>query len=237
MKENIVDVFNAWLDSRLERIHTVIPGIIESYNESSRKAKVKPLVKLKTSLNDSLAIPPIDNVPVQFPSALGFSLTYPLVPGDNCIILFAENGIGNYLNGQGKNEVEPDDLNRFALTDAICIPGISPFNAIPKSKATITVGTDGVININGGSEGVARKEDAVKSTATEDVAFWAWAVKYNAFNVGWSVALTTLIASGGTAPGVVVYATAMKALLVTLGSIPTELTSKISAASSTVKAG
>lgn len=152
MKENIVDVFNAWLDSHLERIHTAIPGKIESYSgHSDRKAKVKPLIKLKTSQGASLTIPPIENVPVIFPSSNTFNLLYPLKKGDNCLIVFSEVGIGNYLNGKGVNDVEPDDLSRFSLTDAICIPGLWPFSSTPSSvKATIEVDDSGNVSVDGG---------------------------------------------------------------------------------------
>lgn len=154
MKENIVDVFNQWIDSRLERIHTLIPGKIESYSgHTIRKAQVKPLVKLKTTQGTSLSIPPIENVPVIFPSSPSFNFLFPLPAGTGCMIGFMEAGIGNFLNGQGSIEVEPDDLNRFALTDAVCIPGLFPFSQVPKTpKSTIEIDDSGVIKLNGESK-------------------------------------------------------------------------------------
>lgn len=93
-----------------------------------------------------------------------------------------------------------------------------------------------VLEING-SIPVARQDDPVKSTITEDSDFWGWAVKYNTFNTAWKAALATLQASGGTPAGVVAYATAMQTLLTTLGTIPAELTGKIIAGSDKIKVG
>jgi len=94
----------------------------------------------------------------------------------------------------------------------------------------------GVLELTG-SIPVARQDDPIKSTITEDSAFWGWAAKYNTFNTAWTTALATLQASGGTPAGVVAYATAMQTLLTTLGTIPAELTGKITAGSDKIKVG
>lgn len=136
--DEIVTVFDKYFDSRMENVHTIIPGKIESYSgHTTRKAVVKPLIKLLRKDGDSLEIPPIDNVPVIFPSSAGFQFLFPLKKNDGCLILFAETGIGGYLDGQGKIDVDADDISRFSLTDAICIPGLWPFSAVPKGIKTI----------------------------------------------------------------------------------------------------
>lgn len=149
--EQTVDVFDKFVSSRLENIHTILPGKITEYSgHGTRKATVKPLVKVKTINGTDVAIPPIDNVPVIFPSSSAFSLLFPVKKGDGCLIVFSEVGIGNYLNNT--EEVTADDLSRFSLTDAICIPGLWSFNSVPDSKGTIEITEAGVINLNGDSK-------------------------------------------------------------------------------------
>jgi len=151
MKERFVDIMDAWLDARFRNIHTMIPGKIESYSgHTERKAKVKPLVRLRAVNGEELDIPPIDNVPVIFPSSGTFSLLYPLKKGDGCLILFSEVGIGAYL--KGKVEVTADSLSKFALTDAICIPGLWSFRNVPNSTSTIEITDSGNIELNGNSK-------------------------------------------------------------------------------------
>ena len=136
-QENMADVLDAWLDSRLANVHTMIPGRIESYaGHTQRKATVKPLIKLRTKKGDAQSIPPIQNVPVVFPSSGSFSLLFPLNKGDGCAIGFAETGIGNFLNGV--IEVDPDSISRFDLTDAVCYPGLWPFPGVPQTTTAAT---------------------------------------------------------------------------------------------------
>jgi len=132
MLENIVDVMDQFLFSRLLNVHTCLPGEIqEYYGHKERKAKVKPLVKMKTIKNENVEIQPIDGVPVIFPgSTKTHNTLYPLKKGDGVLLLFAENPIGNYLSGN--SEVDSDDLTRFALTDCIAVPGLWSFSNIPQ---------------------------------------------------------------------------------------------------------
>ncbi len=94
-------------------------------------------------------------------------------------------------------------------------------------KAIHYLDKDGIHIFNGGSIESARKGDSVKSTVVEDSVFWGWAGRYNTFNTAWIAALAALQATGGTPAGVVTYATAMQGLLATLGTIPADLTGKI----------
>lgn len=151
MKEDTVDVFDAWLDSRLRDVHTVLPGIIDKYyGHTERKARVKPQIRLRTVKGDTLEIKAIDGIPVVFPSSGKFSLLYPLNKGDGCLILFSEEGIGSFL--KGKTEVTADSLARFSLTDAICIPGLWSFPSAPESTSTIEIDDNGNILLNGSSK-------------------------------------------------------------------------------------
>lgn len=111
----------------------------------------------------------------------------------------------------------------------------SQANGVKKAKAYFK--NNGDLIINDGVKGAARLDDAIKSTSVEDPAFWAWAIRYNTFNVAWAAALAALLVGNGSAVAVRAYATTMQVLLVTLGVIPDTLTGKIIEASATVKIG
>lgn len=166
---SLVDVLDFWLDNRLRNIHTILPGKIEQYyGHTERKAKVKPLVKLKTNNNKDIAIDPIDNVPVIFPSNSSFNFLYPLSRGDGVLLLFSESPIGNFLNST--EEQASDDLERFSLTDCIAIPGLWSFRSVPStaqikfevdsqnaitiqtSTGTIKIESSGAITFDNGTE-------------------------------------------------------------------------------------
>lgn len=126
MKQRFADILKTAIDSYFSKIHTCIPGQIESFNALLNKASVKPLIKRKVGKN-ILSLPVITEVPVQFPSSGNVGVVFPLNRGDGCLILFSEVSLENYLNSIG-NEVEPGDDRTFSLSDAVCIPGVSPFS-------------------------------------------------------------------------------------------------------------
>jgi len=137
MKENILDVFNIWLDSRLDSVHTCLPGKIDTYyGHSKRKAKVKTLSKLRNSNGTLISIPAIDNVPVIFPGSKKFNMVWPLEKDDGCLILFSEAALGGFLSNS--KEADPESNNRFSLTDAICIPGLWSFQNVPDAPENNT---------------------------------------------------------------------------------------------------
>jgi hypothetical protein len=152
-----VEVFQAFLDSRLENVHTCLPGQIEIYSAAQRQATVKPLVKLKTRDGEDMLMPLIDNVPVMFPGSKLFSVEYDLKKGDGCLLVFAETGIGTWLSGNGI-ESNSDDVSRFSLTDAICIPGLFPFLGVPIADSFVKFASN-ILDIKNISSNIILKQD------------------------------------------------------------------------------
>lgn len=149
MKEETVDIFDKWISSVLDDVHTIIPGqIVQYYGHTQRKAKVKLMVKLRNVNNQIVEIQPIDDVPVIFPGTKSFSFLFPLNKGDGVLVLFSEASIGAFLSG---NVVaDADDLNRFNLTDAIAIPGLWSFKNVPQSTThIIELNAAGQLEISG----------------------------------------------------------------------------------------
>lgn len=135
--DDIVTVFDTWLSAQLDNVHTCLPGEIVQYlGHSERKAKVQPLVKLKSTRGKILKIQPIENVPVIFPGSKKFRQTWPLEKGDGVLLMFSEASIGNFLQGAG--EQEADSSVRFSLTDCIAIPGLWSFKNVPTAPENDT---------------------------------------------------------------------------------------------------
>ena len=131
MRQRFSDVVKKIIESYMLKIHTCIPGKIESYNPTIKQASVKPLIKLKVN-NEVLGYPVIDNVPVIFQGTKDAVITFPIAAGDGCLILFSEQDMENFLSSTG-NEVEPGDNRRYSVNDAICIPGLFPFTSPGKT--------------------------------------------------------------------------------------------------------
>lgn len=115
----------------LFEVHTALPGKVEKYDEKTQKADVKPLLK-RTVINDdgtelSESLPVISDVPVLFPRAGGFFISFPVQPGDFVLLVFCERSIDKFTAGTG-GEVDPVDLRMHDLSDAVALPAFYPFS-------------------------------------------------------------------------------------------------------------
>lgn len=111
------------VEKKLCDINIAMPCKIVSYNPTKNLAVVQPAFKRKykqeTSAND---IPPISNVPVIFPRMGDAQLTFPVNPGDEGQLLFNQRSIDGWIDKGG--ELDPVDSRKFALSDAVFIPGL-----------------------------------------------------------------------------------------------------------------
>lgn len=175
MKEGIVDVFDKYIDSRLDDLHTCIPGqILQYYGHTERKAKIKLMVKLRNVNNQIIEVQPIDDVPIIFPGTNQFSFLFPLNAGDGILVLFSESSIGEFLNGN--DVVNADDLRKFDLADAIAVPGLWSFRNAPQNTTHIIELNDaGQLEI----KGTTIKLKAGTENFMKGITFQT---KWNAFN-------------------------------------------------------
>lgn len=134
------------------------PARVESYDHNTRKASVSPIIKEWRYNEDDAkveeALPVIVNVPVCFPSAGGLSVTFPIPKGATGVIIFSDVGLDTWLAVGGA--VSAGSERRHALSDAIFIPGVFPFNSGKggANGTAVEIGTDG-----GAMQGVPPGDD------------------------------------------------------------------------------
>lgn len=127
---SIASVIQQAVLNKLKEVHTMMPGIIVSFDAEKQTAEVQPAIKrvfiLKDGNKDILTptdLPKLINVPVVFPRGGGFSLTFPIAVGDECLIKFQERDIDNW---QQKGDIQPPhSFRQHSLSDAICFVGIA----------------------------------------------------------------------------------------------------------------
>lgn len=152
------------VDARLKELHTSIPGIIESFDAEKQLASIQPAIKrifITREGNEEILtpsdLPILINVPVIFPRGGGFSLTFPVKKGDECLLTFCERSIDNW-HATGKIQI-PGARRFHSLSDATAFVGLSSLtNKIPNyddtstqlksddGKVEITLLTDGTIS-------------------------------------------------------------------------------------------
>lgn len=118
------DIFQGLLSG----INTVMPGYILSYNNSTQLAKVQPVFKTSFLNDDNEEVikdrPPIENVPVIFPRAGGYFISFPVATNDPVLLVFSQRSIDAYMETDGKKIVDPIDNRKFDLSDCFALPGM-----------------------------------------------------------------------------------------------------------------
>lgn len=150
------------IESRLADVHTSIPGRVVSYDAATQTADIE-IVILRAEQAESGATvhetyPVIPNVPVGWPSGGGYSLQFPLDPGDGVWLVFSESATSGWRE---TGEVSPPgDLDRFDISYPIALPCARP------SSKPLPAGTGALLTVpEGGSFAVSTAGDTPKAVA------------------------------------------------------------------------
>lgn len=121
------------IESRLLDVHTALIAKVEFYDAAKQQVNVVPVLmrSIETIEGDwvSEQLPVLCDVPVLFPRAGGFFISFPIQPGDFVQLLFNETDIENWLDDK---DPTISHNQRFTLQGAVAIPGI-----FPQAKAVV----------------------------------------------------------------------------------------------------
>jgi hypothetical protein len=137
--ESITELLRFVFEQQFKGIYTTLPGIIKSYNPTTKRAAVQPALTRVLTNGEELPLPVVQNVPVCFPTGGGFSILFPVAVGDTCIMLFSQRGIDNF---KVTFEQERPDEGLLDLNDAIAIMGFGPLTVTPASASGASLQSD-----------------------------------------------------------------------------------------------
>lgn len=96
----------------LADVWTALPGIIQSFDPVAMTCTVQPAIQMRARGPDgsatSVALPLLVDCPVQFPAGGNCTLTFPVAPGDECLVVFASRCIDGWWQSSGvQAQAEP----------------------------------------------------------------------------------------------------------------------------------
>ncbi|WP_241603829.1 Gp138 family membrane-puncturing spike protein [Rosenbergiella nectarea] len=122
-------------------VRVSMPGIIQSFNAEKCTVTVQPAIsgwgQDGAGNLVSKDLPLLQDCPVIFPRGGGVSLTFPLIEGDECLIIFADRGIDFWHQSGGINKAVDDRMHD--LSDAFVIPGPMSERRALKSVSTNSI--------------------------------------------------------------------------------------------------
>lgn len=152
----LANVVDYRVERRLADVHTAIPARVLAYDATKQKVDVQPLVMVTYTDEDdqpvTVQLPVVTEVPVMFPGAGGYRITFPIKAGDQdgdtVLLVFAEASIDVWLANGGT--VDPRDDRRFHLTDGIALVGLRDFaHALASARSdAMTLGDDAGLQLH-----------------------------------------------------------------------------------------
>lgn len=118
----LADILDMAFDELMSNVHTMLPGVVESYDPDKREASVKPVLKKMFANGQEVEMPVITNVPVMLMGTQDALFNFPLKKGAGVMLVFSERSTEEWLL-TGNAEVAADP-RRFSLSDAVAIPGL-----------------------------------------------------------------------------------------------------------------
>ena len=88
-------------------LHCALPGTVEAFDPETRTVSVRPAVE-----QGGIPLPLIRDAPVFFPGSRDSALTFPVSPGDGCLLVFAD-----------RDTEDPAGGRRHSLSDAFAFVG------------------------------------------------------------------------------------------------------------------
>ncbi|MCT9056513.1 Gp138 family membrane-puncturing spike protein [Cupriavidus gilardii] len=121
-------------------IWTALPGIIQSFDAAAMTCEVQPSIKVPVRQIDgsivSVTMPLLVDCPVQFPSGGNCTLTFPVKPGDECLVVFASRCIDAWWQSGGVQEQA--ELRMHDLSDGFALLG---FRSKPRALSGVSTST------------------------------------------------------------------------------------------------
>lgn len=104
---------------------TALPGIIRGIDRTNGTVSVEPTIQAKFTDQDGsvrwISIPLLVDVPIVYPSGGGFTLTFPIADGDECLVVFSSRCIDAWWDS-GKVAIQ-SDVRMHDLSDGFALVG------------------------------------------------------------------------------------------------------------------
>ena len=148
--DDAVEQFRTGFEGMQSQLWTCVPGVIQTVNlgtdGQSNTVSVQPALMVRVTGMDGseqwLELPLLLDCPIVFPGGGGFTLTFPLAQGDECLVVFASRCIDNWyaqlgdVGASGLSRTQAE-LRMHDLSDGFCLPGIrNKTRALPEISTT-----------------------------------------------------------------------------------------------------
>lgn len=157
--DSMTGMLKTVLNKMMQSIDCALPASVISYDRSSNRASIQPIVGLVTTDGTTINRAQIASVPVVQIGGGGFLISFPLKTGDLGWLVACDRDISLFL--QSYNNVIPNTMRTHDFADSFFIPNILNNYNISGDEADNMV----IQNLDG-SVKISIRNDQVRVTAT-----------------------------------------------------------------------
>jgi hypothetical protein len=184
----------AAMAGRLASVWTALPGEVVGVDLSAQTVSIQPTIQGKVTSADGaesdVSLPVLVDVPIVWPRAGGFALTFPIAVGDEVLVVFSSRCIDSWWQSGGvgvQAEKRTHDLSDgFAILAPTSQPkklsAVSSSNAQLRDEAGTTyleITPNGRINITAAAE-INATAPVINFTATTEINATAPVINFDA---------------------------------------------------------
>lgn len=115
-----------FFDDRQSSLWSAMPGIVQSVDLTKMtcvvQLAIQGTIQLENGQTQAQTYPLLADVPIVFPGAGGFVITFPLAAGDEVLVVFASRCIDAWWQNGGIDN-RPMETRMHDLSDGFAIPG------------------------------------------------------------------------------------------------------------------
>lgn len=122
----LAELLNYAAEKQSAALRVALPARVKRYDADAQVVDVEPAIGDRFEGADgevvSLALPVVCNVPLIFPGAGPWSVTFPVAVDDTVMLVFSDRSIDAWTDQGGVTN--PDDARRHHISDAVAYPGL-----------------------------------------------------------------------------------------------------------------
>jgi Phage protein Gp138 N-terminal domain len=135
---NPADQWSEALDAFARSLRVAVPAVVTAFHSDVQTVEAQPLVREAARIKGvptPKSLPLLVDVPVLLPRAGAFTLTFPIVAGDECLVLFSDTCFDAWwANGGQQNQMSQ---RRHSLSNGFALVGVwNKQRAIPSYSTT-----------------------------------------------------------------------------------------------------
>ena len=127
-KETLENAFALIIEELLKgKLNTALVAQVTAY-DGKNKITAQPVVTRRFKGQNPNPLPPIEDIPVIFPGAGGYWLSFPIEVDSFVLLVCSQRSIEAWKNSDG-SVGDASTPRKFSISDGVAIPGILPFSS------------------------------------------------------------------------------------------------------------